>query len=312
MRQILADPTQNPDFRRKGYVKVPMLSAAEVAHLLDRLAELRPDDEFAGRFTTYHCSFLDSNADYKRQTFELVKSVFESHVERLLHGFRLLNANFYVKPPGTGEFTVHQNWPAISDLDDTTVTIWCPLGDVAESNGAIQVVEGSHKIVPHVETPNSSPYFQDFTQELIRDHLKPVEMTAGEALIFDDSLIHWSARNASDQPRVAIQALCIPVDATPAFFHKTEDSRFELIHADTEFFLTHDPPELYARQPQWQSLGFVEDRNRPVSLDDFTALLANGEQTRAGVYGSVGGGTDAGEPDRAAARGWRARLRSRG
>ena len=166
MRQILRDGTQDPEFRTRGYVTVPMLSSAEVGHLVDGLAQLRPDDDFRpdGRYTTYHCSFLDTNADYKRQTFELVKSAFDPHIERLLADFELLNANFYVKPPGTGEFTVHQNWPAIADLTDTTVTIWCPLGDVVESNGAIQVVEGSHKIVPHIEAPNSPPYFAGFTE----------------------------------------------------------------------------------------------------------------------------------------------------
>lgn len=283
MRQILAEQARDPEFHTSGYVKLPMLNPAEVAQLLDGVRRLRPDDQFAGGAAPYHCSFLDTNVEYKRQTFELISSVFAPHVDRLLSGFRLLNANFYVKPPGTGEFTVHQNWPAV-DLNDTSVTIWCPLGDVTPSNGAIQVVPGSHKIVPHVEAPNSPAYFGDFTDLLIREYLRPVPMAAGEALIFDDSLIHWSARNESDQPRIAIQAMCVPTDTTPVLFLKTDDGRFELIDADSEFYLTHSPAELATRRPEWRTLGYVEDRNRPVSAREFAELMKRGAATRAALY----------------------------
>src|SRR5436190_191736 len=278
MRPILADVELQNQFLSRGYVKVPLLSGSEVDYLLEQLAKLRPDDNFAPDrpYATYHCSFLDTNLEYKRQTFDLIRPVFAPHIDRHLIDYRLLNSNFYVKPPGTGEFVVHQNWPAITDLADTTVTIWCPLGDVVESNGAIQVVEGSHKIVPHIEAPNSSPYFENFTDALIDKYLKPVPMSAGEALVFDDSLIHWSARNTSDQPRIAIQALCIPIDATPAFFCKTDDTQFELIHADSEFFLQHSPQDMYSRHPNWRSVGFIDNPNRSISESEFELLLQNG------------------------------------
>jgi len=288
VRQILADQALDPDFQSRGYVKLPMLSADEVVRMLHGVRQLRPDDHFAGNLATYHCSFLDTNIDYKRQTFELIQSVFAPHIDRLLSGFRLLNANFYVKPPGTGEFTIHQNWPAL-DLDDTSVTIWCPLGEVTPSNGAIQVVAGSHKILPHVEAPNSPAYFDGFTDLLVRDYLRPIPMQAGEALIFDDSLIHWSARNDSDSPRIAIQAMCVPTDATPVLYFKADDGRFELIDADSEFYLTYGPADLGARRPEWRSLGFVEDRNRPVSGREFAKLMKRAEAARAAAALPEGG-----------------------
>ena len=290
MRQILADEALQSAFLSQGYVKVPFLPSSDVAYLVEQVATLRPDDGFVpdGSYTTYHCSFLDTNLEYKRQTYALIRQVFEPHIADLLVDFHLLNANFYVKPPGTGEFSIHQNWPAIADLRDTTVTIWCPLADVIESNGAIQVVAGSHKIVPHIEAPKSPAYFADFGDELIRDYLKPVEMQAGEAIIFDDSLIHWSARNDSEQPRVAIQVLCVPVDAMPVFFCKVDDTRFELIHADCEFFLEHGPQDLQSRQPHWKSLGYIDNPNRPISEREFARLLADGDKTRAAIYGVPG------------------------
>jgi hypothetical protein len=268
-----------------------MLSPAEISHILSCLGQLRPDDHFAPRGRDrfqfrYHCSFLDTNVDYKRATYKLIQSVFETHVARYLNGYQILNCNFYVKPPGTGEFSVHQNWPAIADQNDTTVTIWCPLVDVIESNGALQLVSGSHKILPHVEGPNVPGYFRDFREALIGKYLKALPMSAGEALIFDDGIIHWSANNDSDAARIAIQILCTPADAQPVYFFFDQNcpERFELIAVDTEFFLSTDINGLTIRQPHWRSLGFVPNRNRYPAEEEFVELLSRGDEIREEIY----------------------------
>jgi len=293
MRTIFADEPLQSRFMDRGFVQVPMLSADEVAYLMDQLQTLRPADGFApkedeGFGQTYHCSFLDKNLDYKRRTHELIKGVFEVPINRHLHGYKILNCNFYVKPPGTGEFVIHQNWPAIADLNDTTVTVWCPLVDVVAENGALQFVEGSHKILPHVEGPLNPGYFDGFRRELIERYLKPNPMNAGEALIFDDGLIHWSAANQGDAPRVAIQILCIPTDVPPVFFFydPQQPARFEIIEVDSEFFITSGFTDLTKRQDGWKSLGFVENKNRFIDEAEFGELLARGPAIRQQIYAS--------------------------
>jgi len=287
MRQVFRDPALQADYQPTGHAKTPMLSPAEVQELLREVQSLRPHDKFApkspnGLDTTYHCSFLDSNKDYKAQVHALISRIFTPHIERVLHDFRILNCNFYVKSPHSGEFQVHQNWPAIADIYDTTVTVWCPLVDVVESNGALQVVSGSHKLVPHVEGPACPGFFTNFKTAVIDKYLKPVPMKAGETLIFDDGLIHWSARNDSDEPRIAIQILCVPKDEQSVYFYfdKAHPERFELIAVDSEFFIRSDCADLMTRQPHWKSLGFVPNRNRLLTEEEFAALLKDGERIR--------------------------------
>jgi hypothetical protein len=294
MRKIFFDGDLQERFRDSGYVHVPMLASEEVERILSVLETMRPADNFApkgesafGR--TYHCSFLDRSIEYKRQTHELIKGIFAPHIDRYLNGYEILNCNFYVKPPGTGEFVIHQNWPAIADLNDTTVTVWCPLLDVVAENGTLQFVEGSHKLLPHVEGPSCPGFFDKFRKELIEKYLKPNPMSAGEALIFDDGLIHWSANNNSDRARVAIQILCVPRDAQPVyFFHdKAHPERFELIEVDSDFYVTTAVSELLVRQPHWKSLGFVENRNRCITEAEFVELLSRGHEIREQVYEGV-------------------------
>jgi hypothetical protein len=287
MRTIFNDADLQEHFIRMGYSHVSLLSPEQVSYTQARLNEMRPDDKFAGnRAGAYHCSYLDKNKAYRRQVQDLVHEVFDPLVKKFLHRYHIYNANFYVKAPGTGQFQVHQNWPAIEDLNDTTVTIWCPLLDTVESNGTIQVIPGSHKIVPHIETRNARCYFHGFTKALIEKYLKPVPVKAGDGIIFDDGLIHWSRRNDSDQPRTAVQILCIPDDVRPIYFFKENDQRFEVIDAPESFFLEHDHDELLVRQPQWKNLGFVPNRNRDLTEEEFADLLARGPEIRAKAYAS--------------------------
>lgn len=274
--RVMNDPHLQKQFDRDGFARLALLGREEVDALRTELRALRPDDGFASdeRRTgaSYHCSFLDSSHAYRRQVSELLRRVFGPHVERLLAGYDILNCNLYVKPPGAGEFTIHQNWPA-AELEETTVTIWCPLVDTSRKNGAIQLVPGSQKLFPHIETPGAPPYFTGFVDKLKRRHLEPVPTRAGDGIIFDDSLLHWSAANESDEPRVAIQLICIPRSVTPILFIPSGVDRFEKIAADSEFYLTHDAPDLYARQPHWRSLGFVPSRNRKISYREFRWAL---------------------------------------
>lgn len=293
MRTILSDSTLQSELILKGYTKIPLLSEAEVNYILRALQALRPHDNFApdGQGTTtstYHCSFLDTNVDYKRKASQLIREVFSPHIRRLLVGYEILNCNFYVKPPGTGVFQIHQNWPAI-EINDTSITVWCPLLDTDELNGTLQVVEASHKIVPEISGPTGNPFFRNFEAELIEKYLKPLPCHAGEAVVFDDSLIHWSDRNRSASPRVAIQILCVPADKTPVFFYldpEAPEKGFEMFEIDGDYFVEHTITDLQVRPTGLKSLGFVENRNVALTVEEFAEKLKHGDEIRQKIYAS--------------------------
>jgi hypothetical protein len=289
-RKVLNDDTLQSQLETLGYAKVPLLSQPEVQSILDFIQTLHPDDDFKptgkNAFTTYHCSFLDTNVEYKRKVREFLVSVFEQHTEKILCNYQILNINFYVKQPGTGEFQIHQNWPS-TPIDDTSVTVWCPLLDVSGHNGGIQIVEASHKIVPDIASLHAPLFFSQFEPELIRDYLRPVPMKAGEGLVFDDSLIHWSSKNNSDKPRFAIQIEMLPKDVTPRYFHFDKaTNKFEVFAVDAEYYVTHNIADLIDRPTGLQSLGFLENQNRELSLEEFRQKMAEGPAMRQKIYSS--------------------------
>ncbi|MEM9921483.1 MAG: phytanoyl-CoA dioxygenase family protein [Bacteroidota bacterium] len=292
MRRIFKDDLQEAEFKKKGYVKVDLIPQETVTTLLNQLQQMRPDDKFDpdGKGlsrSTYHCTFLDSNVEYKRKVSELINSIFTKVMHQYLIDYKILTSNFYVKPPGKGTFQIHQNWPTTENINDTTLTIWTPLVDVDRQNGAIQVVEGSHKIVPDIAAATVPHYFCDFEDELIGKYLEVIPMKAGEGLIFDDSLIHYSGRNTSDNPRYAIQIETLPQEINPVVYYYDVNSgknEFEIFEVNSEFFIKNSLEHLLTR-PKLKSLGFVENRNKILSEQEFVEKLQSGDKTRSVIYG---------------------------
>lgn len=294
MRTPFLSPELQQSFARDGYVTVPLLSPDEVQCVAAELQNLRPADNFRRRLKrrffrgelTYHCTFLDRNVEYKRRTRDLIFELLRPRVAEVLDNYEFLNASFYVKQPGSGVFQVHQNWPHLADMSDTTISIWCPLGDTDRRNGTIEVIPSSHKIVPDVACTTLRPFFDGFTDTLIEKYLRPVPMKAGSSLFFDDNLIHWSSGNDSEQPRVAIQAICIPAGAQPVYYHydPAKPDRFELFEVDAEYFATHTDDDLPRIPKERKSLGFVPNPNRFLTEKEFAERLANGESIRRALW----------------------------
>lgn len=296
MRPILHDPALEEELLETGYVKVPFLDADELATTTAELDRLRPDDGFEPDGTglnrsTYHCTFLDTNHEYKQQAQELITRVFQPKIDEVVVDYRILTGNFYVKMPGKGRFQIHQNWPTTQDLSITTLTVWCPFHDTDEANGTLRIVPGSHKIVPDVSTPQRPPFFAGFEDELIDHHLVPMCLRGGEALIFDDSLVHWSSENVSDAPRRAVQIETVPAEVPAVLYHLDDygpEPQWELYEVDDRFFIDHSIDQVIGRPNDLHRIALADYVNRDLTEAEFTDLLRRGPEIRRRVYAGQG------------------------
>ncbi len=81
---------------------------------------------------------------------------------------------------------------------DNSVTVWIPLQDTNEEQGALLVAPGTHKLGPIDNIGGIIPAEHKFD-------LQPCPIKFGEALIFDQKLVHQSGRNISKDVRFSIQ-----------------------------------------------------------------------------------------------------------
>ena len=289
-RPIFKNLESDKVYLEKGYIKTSLLSEAVVKSTLSSILKLSPDDNYAPDregSSKYHCTFLDTNEEYKRATNKLFKSIFNPIVANLFHNYHVWNANLYVKPPGTGKFEIHQNWTHVAKESDTSFTIWCPLVDTSVENGTISLVEGSHKILPNIATMDVPYYFKNFEDQLVNHFLKPIPCNAGDAVIFEDGVIHFSDVNKSSKSRYALQILVGPKEVNPVYYYfnpEEPQKGFELFEINDEFFMKNNYLRYKDRPVNQNSLGYVTNRNKLIDVEGFKNALNKGAERRLKIY----------------------------
>lgn len=245
-RTIFRDPEHQKQFEEDGYIIVPFLSPEDVQTLIDFKNGTKPDNRFNtnAEDATYHFTFLDTNIDYKKEVFNTVMRYFQPALDRYMIDYQPLIVNFVLKDPGYGEVPVHQNWSFVDEQKFRSFSVWVPLIDTNKENGTLEVIPGTH--TQNFYYAKRSPwipwYFKDFSEFVIKEYHRPLDVKAGHAVIFDDSLIHYSTPNSSDKQRVVIQNIIIPKE-TDAVHYYVDPARPEVLQVmtvDKEFYLDYD------------------------------------------------------------------------
>lgn len=275
LKKIFLEEKHNIHFWEKGYIVIQLLDENEAKNILNDLQQLSPHDKYApdnsGR-SNYHCTFLDSNIEYRKQANCLVEKYFTNALENTLNEYSILTANFYVKQPGKGKFEMHMNWHTSPSIQDVTLTAWCPLVPVNTTNGALKVVESSHKITFDVAHPYADYYFSDIESHLESHYFKTFDLKAGECVIFDDTLIHYSDNNLSDKPRIAVQIELVPKRIQPVLYvHESpqKTSTLEIYKVDSQFFINAPYQELIQMVKKQPCVGRLQNRNRKLTTSEF-------------------------------------------
>ena len=243
MRRVLIDKQLQKEFEEKGYVKIQLFSKDEINEFLSIHQNLHPDARFntQEKNVKYHFTFLDENKDYKHKVFDHISKIIQPKIDTLLNNYEPLIINFVQKEPGLGEVPIHQNWNFVDETKYVSISIWCPLVDVAEINGTIEVVDKTHKIFRNIIRSPSIPwFFTGYEKHIINKYCKPIEVKAGEVLIFDDSIIHYSKPNNGTYNRLVIQIIAKPKEVQAKHYYLKKGflkNEMQEMDVDKNFFL---------------------------------------------------------------------------
>lgn len=254
MRKVLKNENWEEQFVKDGYIQIPFISAEEVAELKALFFDTLPESggqitsEETGvedsHFISYDFTFIDKNPEYKRKVFKIITEYFKPHMERLLDNFRPIIANYIRKKSATGEVPLHENWAFADEKKCTTVSIWCPLVDSTIENGTLQVVPGSQKRFGEHRGPMVPWELDAIKEEIINKHLVPLETKAGDCVILDDSIVHYSAINKTQGLRLAIQLICVPAEEPSIHYHldlQNNPKEIQVLEVEDDFYMEFNP-----------------------------------------------------------------------
>jgi hypothetical protein len=211
--QVLRDKELNRRLFEEGYVTLPYLNEDEVQALKKLFWEHHTQEEVMGLYVSSHYK----SKEIGKLLSDSVHSVFKEPNERHIENGMTLGGTFISKPGNQTEtLHPHQDWSIVDESKFRSFTIWVPLSDVDENSGCIYVLPKSNNTMRGYRHLTISSVFGQI-YDTVWQHMLPIKLKAGEAIIFDHAIGHGSKPNKSDNIRIA---------ATHSLISKDPDMRF--------------------------------------------------------------------------------------
>lgn len=250
----LTDSSADGRLSIDGYVVIDLLNPSQVATLLDLAMLLHPAPR-----STWESDFYSPVADEKRAAHDGIAATLVDPIRSTFVDHRSVLHNFVINWPGDdGGLVLHQHSTVVDPTRFRSVIVWCALNDADETNGTLHVVPRSHAVQQGPRPERSPSWHEPHTEQLLAEHLVSVPVRAGQALVFDNQLLHCSFPNRSDAPRITAGAAVIPRGAQPRVYEWVDDSTVDVYRLDPEFFLTHQAGDLEWAEPDGLEHLFTE------------------------------------------------------
>lgn len=212
---LLKDEVYNRQLLENGFVHIPFLTEQEVSALKALYINHYGNDKVEGLYV----SAFKGKREIMQVVSDASSAIFERACNLHLNEVHKLGGAFIAKDyDPENVLHAHQDWSIVDEALHRSYTIWVPLQDIDETNGAMHVLPGSHNWVRgyrHITIP--SVYGKVY--DLAWKYSLPIYMKAGEALIFDHALAHSSRPNCSSELRIV---------ATQGFVSKGAEMRIYL------------------------------------------------------------------------------------
>ncbi len=222
-------------FNRDGYVVVSLIDSDAIQFLRDLYSTIQPVS-----YKGFSSTIYNPDIALKKNTSKKIYDAVNGFVNSYFQDTRPLGCSFLCKTPGTDSFMpAHQDWTIVDESKFSSITIWMPLVDTNESNGALRVLPGSHRFSNVLRSPTLPGVFQQISDELFNATVA-LPVKAGEAVIFNQALIHASSANMSGSDRVVATYGLVHKDAQLSFYHQIEKGKVEQYAIADDFFITYN------------------------------------------------------------------------
>lgn len=272
MRNHFSDIHLNNQIEQNGFAVVPFALAEELQELKLFYDTLPETNSKGTHVTMFHPSY-----DYRLKVEQKIRQLFAAKAEKMLIDYRVLFTNYMVKEPGPeGDFPVHQDWTYVDETKYASYAFWIPLSDVDQLNGALHVVPGSHKLINHLRGPYVHEPFRELSDEIKKKYSHPVKLKAGEALIWDHRLIHYSLPNLSAKTRIAFTLILVPqnVEIIHCFAKNNQSNssdEIEVFEVDTPFYLNY----IISQRPEnVKQKTLIEQKHVSFNSDEMEAIYS--------------------------------------
>lgn len=237
----IAHPTLQEKFSENGFCVIPNFLAQEQLAAIDTLY-LRLGIDKLG---TMYANVLYCDEETNKEIDKTLVAIYEPSLRQHFIDYRIAGGSFLIK--GIGEqsmSSLHQDWNLVDESIYQSAFVWCPLIDVNENNGCLQLVPGSHRWFNSIRSINMPSVCIPF--EDVKNVLKSVPVKRGDAVIFAHNAFHGSFPNTSDNIR-PVAAVSILSDKAKGIHYYKRENVIDIL--DGEHFFNESVSKLLKNQP---------------------------------------------------------------
>ena len=238
-RPILQNVEHEFCLRKNGFVKIPFFDVGELMQLTHLCQQL--NGGFDSSFTT---TIWSKDAIYRKDVYRELKKIYAAPLQRFFNNCKTVMGTILTKyPEPNSALDIHQDWSFTDEESYTAVNIWVPLVDVTSENGALYFLPYSHLFNVPFRGRHVSPQFNE-VKDKIWKHGEPCRVKAGEALVFDVKMVHYSNPNTTKEIRTAVSMVAIPEEAAITHYinYNPEQNTITKMEVDEFFYnnFSHD------------------------------------------------------------------------
>jgi hypothetical protein len=262
-RKILLDESKDLDLENQGYAVISFLNQDEITELSAFFYEKHTELP-AGMYASSHASDLE----LRKEMNEEIQRVCKRAVQNSFSNAQTLGATFMAKSKGeNGSIHPHQDWSIVDEQVYFSYNVWLPLVDTSIENGTLMVLPKSHELLKNTRGLNIPSSFEQVNEDVWK-YLVPINMRAGEALVYDHRMLHASGLNQTETPRLVIVYGIIPENATMRYYFGRENL-IEEYECSPEFYFN----ENIMQEPQTlKLLKSSKNLNPSIGLSDLKRL----------------------------------------
>lgn len=234
-RRVLKDDVLQKQFERDGYCIVPMFNAAEVKQLEDIYYTNKVEEQ-----PFIESTLKNSDAALNKHIKDVTSEILKPLADKYLLDYRIVHSGYVAKVPGKkNAMRLHQDPTLVDESKYQAINIWSPLVDVDEKNGGLWIVKGSHKFFNGFRgQPVRELEFSEIAQQVMDKFGTLLKMKAGEVVIYDAALFHYSLENSTDKVRIACTTLMVPAEAEAVYHHFNKETKMVEKYRIDDDFLT--------------------------------------------------------------------------
>lgn len=232
MDDIFYDKNLNKDFTSIGYVVFDLLNEEDLKELTLIYAKFIGKKHIA-QFTTTNVSI---SPELKIEIARCIDEIVYPKISGIMRNINFWPGAFLIKPIGENTaFEAHQDWTFVDEEQYVSGNLWIPLSDTDDKNGGMAFLESTH--YPNIKSIRSQtiPDFFHRNRALLKPFIKPVFLKAGQAVVFNHSIIHYSYPNISNQNRIAISKGFNSSEANLLHYLRTTEHDVELYEMPQNF-----------------------------------------------------------------------------